>query len=210
MGIAKKGVLGPVQGKVGPAIWYFDGFRNVVRSLTDRSTAPTIGELKNRGKMKTLMELFRTIKPYLRAGFSVEANGTGLNYHNVATSCNRMRVSKLLAGLLELDYENVLLSKGIAAVAEEPKVIAEPNGLRFSWLWQPDDFESAEDQVMMMAYLPDQNISIYETAGAKRNQSEDFLPMPQSYLQERIEVYISFTSKDRSRVSDSLYLGRIN
>ena len=210
MGISKNGILGPASGKVGPAVWYFDGVRNVVRSKSKREAPPTMAELKNRVKMKTLMDLFSTIKPYLKAGFSVEANGLGLNYHNVATSCNRLRISGLQGGLQELDYENVQLSKGSAAVAEDAKVILEPNGLRFSWLWQPDDFGSAEDQVMMMAYLPDQNTSLYETAGAKRNHLEDFLPMPQSYLQERIEVYISFTSKDRSRVSDSLYLGRIN
>jgi len=211
MGIAKKGILGPVSGKVGPSIWYFDGYRNVLRGLGEgRKAQATAAEIKNRQKMKTLMELFSTIKPYLKAGFSVEAKGLGLNYHNVATSCNRYRLSGLLAGLQELDYENLQLSKGTATVAEAPAVNVEANGLRFSWMWHTDDFDDAEDQVMMMAYLPDHNTSLYETAGAKRNQYEDFLLLPQAYLLERIEVYISFSSKDRSRVSDSIYLGRIN
>lgn len=210
MGIAKNGILGPASGKVGPAVWYFDGVRNVVRSKSKRDAPPTMAELKNRLKMKTLMDLFSTLKPYLRAGFSVEANGLGLNYHNVATSCNRLRISELEGGLEQLDYENLQLSKGTATIAEAPMVTAEANGLRFSWMWQPDDFESAEDQVMMMAYLPDQNTSIFETAGAKRSRAEDFLPMQPSYLLERLEVFIAFISKDRSRVSNSLYLGRIN
>jgi len=210
MGIAKNGILGPASGKVGPAVWYFDGVRNVVRSKSKRDAPPTMAELKNRLKMKTLMDLFSTLKPYLRAGFSVEANGLGLNYHNVATSCNRLRISELEGGLEQLDYENLQLSKGTATMAEAPMVTAEANGLRFSWMWQPDDFESAEDQVMMMAYLPEQNTSLFETAGAKRSHLQDFLALPHAYLQARIEVYISFTAKDRTRVSDSLYLGRIN
>lgn len=210
MGITKDGVLGTATGKLKYLVYYKLGCRNVVRMIGERTSPPTPGEKSNTEKMKTLMALFRNIKPFLKAGFSRAADGKGLNYHNLATSINRLNLIGLADGLQQLHYDTLQLSIGDALAPEAPVVSAEASGLRFNWSCNPQDFEAAEDQVMLMAYLPDQNTAVFETAGAKRSQSGDFLPMQPSYLLERLEVFISFISKDRSRVSNSLYLGRIN
>ena len=210
MGTTNNGVLGAARGKLKHFVFYQLGSKNVVRVIGQRESEPTAGEKQNTGKMRTLMALFSSIKPFLKAGFSSAARGTDLNYHNLATSINRLNLIGLDGGLQQLRYDTLLLSVGDAATPEAPQVAAEADGLRFNWNWNAGDFEAAEDQVMMMAYLPDQNTSIFETAGAKRSRAEDFLPMQPSYLLERLEVFIAFISKDRSRVSNSLYLGRIN
>lgn len=210
MATIKNGILGAATGKLKYLVYYQLGDKNVVRKIGERRTHPTPGEEQNTGKMKTLMALFSSFKPFLKAGFSADASGTSMNYHNLATSVNRKNLVGLDEGLQQLRYDTLLLSMGDAMMPEAPTVSAEAGGLRFNWNWTQDDFEAAQDQVMMMAYLPDQNVSVFETAGAKRGKGTDFLPMQAAYLRERLEVYISFISKDRSRVSNSLYLGRIN
>lgn len=210
MGISNNGILGAAKGKVNNLVFYQLGSKNIIRVIGERKSPLTAGEKHNMGKMRILMSLFSSIKPFLKAGFSSATLGTALNYHNLATSVNRKNLIGLAEGLQQLRYDSLLLSMGDAVLPEMPDVAIEAAGLRFSWSWDTDDFGTGEDQVMMMAYLPDQNTSIFETAGAKRSRGEDFLTLPPSYLRERLEVFIAFISKDRSRVSNSIYLGRIN
>jgi hypothetical protein len=210
MGLTKNGVLGTTTGKLKYLVYYELGCKNVVRVIGERTSPPTAGEKLNMGKMRTLMALFSSIKPFLRAGFSSAAHGTAMNYHNLATSINRLNLVGLAEGIPQLEFNTLQLSMGNALMPQAPAVTAEAGELRFSWSWDQEDFEAAEDQVMLMAYLPDQNTSVFETAGAKRSKAEDFLAMQPSYLMERLEVFISFIFKDRSRVSNSMYLGRIN
>ncbi len=210
MGKAKNGILGALSGKVNNLVYYQNGDQNIVRVLGTRKTPITKAEKMNMGKMTLLMEVFKNIKPFLKAGFGLAAAGTNLNYHNVATSINRKSLQKLNGNLQDLDYEHLVLSTGEAKPAESAAVQADHAGIRYSWDWNPDDYTSAEDQVMMMAYLPDQNAAIYDIAGAKRRHLEDYLFMPASYLQERLELFVAFITNDRSKVSNSMYLGRIN
>lgn len=210
MGKAKDGVSGAVNGKVGKAIWYKLGDQNIVRGLSTRDKPLTPAEKVNTGKMKLLMEVFKSIKPFLKAGFGIAAQGTSLNYHNVATSINRNSLQRLDGNLQDLDYNHLVLSTGSAVPAIEPIVTAVTGGLKYSWDWNPRDYKSGEDQVMMMAYMPDENAAAYEIAGAKRKYKEDFLFMPPSYLQQRLELFIAFIKNDRTMVSNSMYLGRIN
>lgn len=210
MGTTNNGLLGPATGKLKHFVFYQLGCKSVVRTIGKRNSAATAGETRNTGKMRTLMSLFSSMKPFLKAGFSSAASGTALNYHNLATSINRLNLSGLAEGLQQLSYDKLQLSMGNAEPPEAPVVAIEAEGLRFNWNWHPEDFKAGEDQVMMMAYLPDQNSSVFETAGAKRRKGEDFLPLHPLYLAERMEVYISFVSSDRMGASNSIYLGRIN
>jgi len=209
MGTTNNGLLGPATGKLKHFVFYQLGCKSVVRTIGKRQSAATAGETRNTSKMRTLMSLF-SMKLFLKAGYSSAASGTALNYHNLATSINRLNLSGLEEGLQQLSYDKLQLSMGDAEPPEAAVVTIEAGGLRFNWNWRPEDFKAGEDQVMMMAYLPDQNSSVFETAGAKRRKEADFLPLQPAFLQERIEVFMSFVSSDRMRASNSTYLGRIN
>ncbi len=210
MGKAKDGILGAITGKVRNLVWYKRGNENLVRVIGKRFAKLTDGELVNTGKMRVLMEFFESMKPFLKAGFSNSVKGTNWNYHNMATSYNRINVAGLSDGLQHLDYGRVLLSMGTALEPLQPAFVLEGHELRYSWAWDSQDYAAAEDQVMMLVYMPDQNFAVFETAGAKRKAGADLLPMLPSYLQQRMEVFISFISKDRDRVANSVYLGRLN
>lgn len=210
MGKVKNGIFGPVTGKVRNLVWYKRGEENLVRVQGTRYAPLTAGELVNTGKMGVLMQLFDSMKPFLKAGFSNSVKGTNWNYHNMATSYNKVHVGQLAEGLSNLDYGSVLLSMGTAQEPIGASVRLEDDALRYSWTWDPLDYAAMEDQVMMLVYMPDKNVAVFETAGAKRKAGEDVLPFYASHMQERMEVYISFVSKDRSQVANSVYLGRIN
>jgi hypothetical protein len=210
MGQAKNGILGPVTGKVSNLIWYKLQDKNVVRVAGKRYAALTSGEKLNTSKMKVLMAFFKSIKPFLKGGFSIQAKLRGINYHNMATSYNRKNAITLVNGKPEIDYANVLLSMGEGIEPQQASIHQNEQGIKFFWAWDMHDYEAAEDQVMMLAYMPSLNYAVFETAGAKRKTGEDFLPLLPTHLQEPMEIYMAFTSKDRKIVSNSVYLGRIN
>jgi hypothetical protein len=210
MGKVENGILGPITGKVSNLIWYQLKGKNLVRVAGKRCAPLTRGEKLNTNKMRVLMEFFKSIKPFLKAGFGHAARGTNLNYHNVATSYNRKNAITVVDGLPKVNFESVLLSMGVGAGPQQVSVELIGNALNYNWNWNPQEFEAAEDQVMMLAYMPDKNISVFETAGAKRKAGQDNLPLLNAYLQERMEIFVSFISKDRSGVANSVYLGRIN
>lgn len=210
MGKVKHGMFGPVTGKVRNLVYYQRGEENLVRIKGTRDAPLTAEELVNTGKMTGLMKFFKYIKPFLEAGFSNSVKGTNWNYHNMATSYNKVHVDGLTDGLAHLDYASVLLSMGPGLAPQDASFVLDDHTVRFTWEWDPAEWEAGSDQVMMMAYLPDKNYAVYETAGAKRSAGEDQLQMDPSHRQERMEIFISFVSKNRDTVSNSVYLGRIN
>jgi hypothetical protein len=211
MGKAKNGIFGAISGKVGDVVFYNLNGEDLVRKLGKKNENLSPAQLANCEKMGLIVNLFRKIKPFLKAGFGNEAKGTNKNYHNIATSYNKAQAIDLIDGKPVMNYEKVRLSQGIALSPKEPKLEIVNAGLRFSWAYnENEDWASRNDQVMMMAYFPDENEAIYITSGARRSTMQDTLEIHPSYKQKRMEIYVSFIADDRESVATSVYLGRIN
>lgn len=210
MGKSASGPLGPANGKIGTLIWYTLNGQQVVRTIGSRTAKPSSNQLASRARMRVVMDLFRNMKPYIKAGFINEAAGTTSSYHNKATSYQLLHAVKSNADLPYIDYAAVKLSIGTLGIPENPVVARVADGLRFSWTYnEQQEWSSRNDQVMTMAYFPEDHETVYSLSGSRRMLGSDILEIHPAYENKIIETYLSFVSEDRSRVSDSVYLGRI-
>lgn len=211
MAKAPHGPLGPAYGSVGNFTFYELNGQAVVRKKANFIDKPSDAQLLVRSGMKAVMEFFSRIKPFLKTGFINESRGTPQSYFNVATSYNRRYAVKVEGDRFVMDYSAVRLSQGNAAPVKDATAELTSSGLTFSWFVDDTlDWRSQNDQVMMMAYFPEEESAFYQTSGARRISGQDLLPLPASVLDKRMELYIAFVSDDRLSVSDSVYLGRIN
>jgi hypothetical protein len=205
------GILSPVHGSVGNFTFYQLNGQSIVRRKAKFIDKPTAAQLNSRGSMKTLMNFLTRIKPFIKFGYMNQSRGTKRSYFNLAMSYNLKQAMKLEPQGFVIDYTKVKLSAGSLSSAEQATAALNVDGLLFNWHADPGlNWSSKNDQVMMMAYFPEEDTGIYQTSGAKRMAGQDVLSLPPSYLGKRMEVYLSFVADDRCAVSDSQYLGSVN
>jgi hypothetical protein len=210
MGTSSSGPLGPANGKIGKLIWYTLKGQQVIRTAGSITAKPSTNQLASRARMAVVMDFFRNMKPYIKAGFSNEAAGTTSSYHNKATSYQLLHSVKTDADLPYLDYSAVKLSIGTVRIPENPAVERVTNGLKFSWTYNvQQEWNSRNDLTMTMAYFPEDQEAVYSLSGSRRLSGSDILGIHSGYDNRIMETYMSFVSEDRSHVSDSIYLGRI-
>jgi hypothetical protein len=211
MGKAKNGIFGAINGKVGNVVFYNLNGEDLVRTIGDNTGKLSKAQLANCDRMSMIVQLFSKIKPFIKVGFANEAKGTNKNYHNIATSYNKAHAIGLIDGELAFDYESLRLTHGTALAPRDPSFEAVSEGLQFNWTYvDHEDWYARKDQVMMMAYFPDDNDATFITSGARRAAKQDVLDIHPTYRSKRMEIYISFVSDDRESVATSVYLGRLN
>jgi hypothetical protein len=211
MGKAANGPLGPVIGQIGNLSFYLSDGEPRVRTIGHRTGDLSPLQKRFVNKMTKAISFFNTMKPFIKAGFSNLAKDTKRNYHNEATSYNLLHAIKINAGEVYIDFNAVKLSLGQAAVPLNPTVELTDAGLRFSWTNDESlDWSASQDQVMMLAFFPEDMASTYLTSGARRAACSDVLNLVPAQRDRVMEVYMAFIADDRLSVSDSVYLGRIN
>jgi hypothetical protein len=77
--------------------------------------------------------------------------------------------------------------------------------IRFTWDPKTKDTDSF-DQVMMLAYDIEKGNALFRTTGQLRYTGEDAL---QVYKGFTYHLYLAFNAADRSKQSDSVYLGEM-
>jgi hypothetical protein len=212
MGLLPNGILGNINGTVGPVVTYLLNGQNVIRSKPRKSNKPpTIPQLQNRTELEVITLFLDKAKTLIKKGFKHLAIGTKNNYHNLAVSYNKSQATTGEYPDVKLVFEKILLSKGDLAQPVNPAVERMDDGLKFTWEC-PESLESGytSDQVMMMAYSPNLDRSVCIDSGAKRRVMEDVLPLSPSMLKEQLEVYIAFVADDRLQAADSIYLGSLS
>jgi hypothetical protein len=207
MGKVSNGILGAVRGKVNNLVFYPLNGQELVRVVGTKKTIRSDAVKAQNNSMALLMSFFSKINVYLRAGFKNEAKSTIYNYHNLATSYNKINAISIIDNLPQIDYSKILLSRGTALPANDPRVELAAEGLHFEW--ETDEnipWIANQDQAMLMAYFPEINEAIFNLAGAKRIEGSDVLNLPSAFRDLRMETYLSFVSVDRESVSNSTYL----
>ena len=212
MGLLPTGILGEINGSVGPVVTYLLNGQNVIRAKGKGPTKPpSLAQLANRQQLKVLTVFLKRATIFLKKGFGHLALGTKHNYHNLAVSANKSTAVMGEYPDQYIDYEKLILSKGDLAQAINPSVERMENGLKFTWECPPSlEFRFHTDQVMMLAYSPILDRSVCIDSGAKRTAMEDVLPLGPGMLKEQLEVYIGFVSDDRLQAADSSYLGSLS
>lgn len=102
----------------------------------------------------------------------------------------------------------VMLSKGDLPLSNDIAVSkVDDNKLQFTWTFGgADEKASGADQVMMVAYDTEKGSAHIETTGQFRKTGSDTLRVIKG---GKYQVYMAFTSSDRTSQSDSVYLGEV-
>lgn len=210
MAIAENGPGGHHRGRLGNIVYYMLNGKNVSREIGISTKPFTEAQLKQHLLTKMRSQMFRDLLDFINTGFSLEAIQHLDNAFNRAVKNNRNIITGTYPNL-EIAYDQVLLSKGALKPVQNWKVTENRAGLQYNWdtdsqmAW-PD----ATDQVMLLAYFPEQKKVFYTLFGNTRLSGNDFLEIPPSLQGKHMETYMSVISADRKQLSDSIYTGSFN
>lgn len=204
MGRIKNGIFGGVTGRIANLVGYELNGQNVIRTVARSRKPDTVKQLNNKLQMKVIVEFLDGIESLLRMGFNPLANGTTKNFHNLAIAHNKPHALTGFYPDVEIDYPKIVFSKGNLLQPVNTTYTIVDQHLEFTW-----DKVNDSDQVMLLAYAPNSKRAAYEDSGAKRGVGKERLKLKPGMADEPLELYISFVSKDRTQVANSLYLGRI-
>ena len=211
MAKSPEGILGAFTGKAGNVVGYILNGQAIIRSLPKRKKKkrkPTPLESNNRGKMKLLSLFFSRMRGFLELTFTPESRGTVYNWYNLAVKYNNPTAIKGTFPGLEIDYPNVVLSRGDLRQPVNPKVERTTEGVKFSWDVTNLD-SGSHDQAMLLICFPDDHSASSSGGNVRRGIGMEIIPMDAKSLKMRMETYICFVSNDRQRFSNSLYLGAL-
>lgn len=211
MGVLKNGLFGGYTGKLGNLVSYQVLNKEVVRIIGKSNKPATRKQLVCRQQMAVVTRFLKPILPFIRAGFELAARTSNMYPQNKALSYNKTQALKGAYPNIEMDYPKVRVTEGELMVAQDPLVSQSGNLLTFSWAGMaPSNWPRSRDQVMMLAYFPDQEMACSILSGARRSEGLDKMEIPDNLSGQRIEVYISFVADDRKSIANSSYLGRLN
>ncbi|WEK18971.1 MAG: DUF6266 family protein [Candidatus Pedobacter colombiensis] len=211
MGIINNGLHGPFKGRIDNTVYYMLKNKNVSRQIGINTKPPSELQLRNRLVTKLSSKFMCALKDFIETGFGIEAKLMDDNAYNQAIKHNKSQIIEGTYPDLKIAYPQVILSKGLLKPAEKWEVTQIPMGLQFTWQTDPKiAWPEAVEQVMMLAYFPDQNRTEYMLFGNERISGSAELELPPSLQGKYMETYLSFIAADRKQVANSVYTGSFN
>jgi hypothetical protein len=211
MATIKNGILGPVEGPLSRVTGYIRLGVPVLRAKPDpeKVKARSAKQIAANNRFSFAMKFVKPATPFLNVGFSV-SRAQGQTAHNVAVS----HALRAVAGEnpdFHFNYENILVADGSLPEALNPSVErTTARTLQFSWEATENlSYQRSQDQVMLLAYLPEEELAFYTTSGARRGTGQETLAVCSGQPGQVFETYIAFISDDRKTVSKSIYTGQI-
>jgi hypothetical protein len=212
MAIIKKGILGPLEGSLANVTGYLRLKKPVLRMKPkpNPKNARSPKQLAWSARFRLMMNFIKPNTPFLNVGFSLN-RPDGWTAHNMAVS------QLLLFGIrgqypdLALNYPEILVADGDLPMAINPIVeITKESSITFSWdVPAKLSYQRSRDQVMLLAFMPEEQTSFYLNSGARRDAGQELLEICSGISGQVFETYIAFISDDRKKISRSVYAGQI-
>lgn len=200
-----KGMLGEVQGKVGPVVGCTWKGKAYVRALPKKRTGkPSEGSLRSQSDFSVMHYWLQPILPVLREGFK-DFSETNFGYNAAKTMLSQRGLVR--DGMNSyVDPAQVLVSYGDLPLSENLQTELQGQEVVFSWNPEAGTEKNPRDQVMLLAYDPVSKEKSYVVNGNFRKNGSDSLELsaPGTY-----HLYAAFLAHDRSRQSESRYLGSV-
>lgn len=206
MGTLPKGIHGPIQGKVGTVSGSSrNGIPYVKGPYKSRTKSISKKEHANRNKFAAAQSWLSPLLDFVREGFRGYSQRS---YGFIAAKSWLLKNSfvKDESGL-RIDPALVKVSHGNLPLSPDLAVSQTEDGhLKFTWDPVYKDGYDNSDQIMMLAYDVKEDKAVYNTTGQLRSNGMDILKLDREYGRN-FHVYAAFNAYDRSRQSDSVYLG---
>lgn len=200
----RQGINGPFIGKVGPVVGcLWKGIPYMRSKGNPRSGPPSEDELTNRQRLTAAHRWLQPLLVFLRAGFAGYAETfEGYNAAKSYNMKNALHEGQIVPELAKVSHGDLPLS-------EEISVTNLDGQLHFSWSPASIPETYNKDQIMVLAYHPESEQAIFDTLGNFRNVGSQILDTYKDFIGKTVHVYAAFMAADRSRQSDSIYLGAI-
>ena len=209
MATLSKGILGGFSGKVGPVVGATWRGMDVIRSRPKSSKrTPSERQLEQQLKFKLAISFLQPIKNIQSRFFG---SGSGVKSRvNMAVSYTISTAIQMVAGLPELIYNKVLITRGELTSFRNPELTTQPGGvLHLEWEDNSTQGDAApKDQVSIVCYCAElNNWEIYEGIVMRSDLMAD-VTLPAYYLGKTMEVYAFLNNEKQTAASTSLYLGQ--
>lgn len=211
MATGNQGITGALFGKIGPVTAYWRNGKNVFRSSTSLvQDRPTPLRLAQREKLRICNTFTRAFNGtgFFNTSFPAYGNtGTGINR---ATSALLNRAITGSYPNLQLNYQQVLVSKGMLPGAQGARVARKANNtLQFTFTDNSAiGIAAPGDTVILVAYAPELQRAIFTLHGGFRKDKKAILDVT-ALKGQAVETWIGFLSKDEEHASDSVWVGRV-
>jgi hypothetical protein len=202
----KNGINGTFMGKVGTVVGSVWNGLPYMRSAGNPRTAPAgENEQANRDKFAAAHLWLKPLLPLLREGFKgYSPTSYGYNAAKSYTLKYGMEGGQVQPARVKISLGDLPLSDNLSAT------IVAVGKIDFIWSTDNTAYSDRNDQVMVLAYHPESATAIYEIHGAFRHTGIQTLNISTAFAGKTLQLYAAFIAADRSRQSDSVYLGAIN
>ncbi|MNL20325.1 hypothetical protein D3C87_1415660 [compost metagenome] len=207
----KKGIFGPISGKLGPVIgssWKGIPYLREVSKQKEIKPPRTAAQLANEQKFKFVQQWLVPFYPYLMVGFRKLAKGK--TEINAAFSANFQQVFSGVYPNIVIDHSKLVISKGdLPQLNQLEMEFIAPDTIKLNWQENTDYRASFDDQLMLVLYSPELKITDGLIGGVKRSSLHYNFRFDPVLIGKALEVYLSVSSSDRRKVADSIYMGRV-
>lgn len=200
------GANGPFIGKAGSFIGYTINGVAYMKGLHKTRTKPfTEGELLNQKKFAAAQKWLRPTLDFVKPGFKdYNERFQGFSAAKSWLMKNAMHVAD---GEVIIDPSLVKISSGSLSLPEDIAVtFEEPNLFRFTWKSSEPSVLELE-QAMALVYNADRGRAFGSVYGNYKSEGEHVVPVEMVKEGATFHCYLAFLATDRSKQSDSVYLG---
>jgi len=206
MGRLVNGINGPFVGKIGSVSGSSrNGIPYVKGPYKKRTLTVSKKEMANRKKFAMAQAWLAPLLDFVREGF----RGFSQRSQGFIAAKSWLLKNSFIndESGQHIDPALVKVSSGDLPLPENLAVGLTENGdLKFTWDPGQKNGPDSVDQIMMLAYDVGKSEVIYHTTGQFRSTGEDILPITK-INGKNFHVYAAFNAADRSRQSESVYLG---
>ena len=211
MGKLTNGINGPFVGKVGTVVGSsWKGIPYMKGTYKKRTGRASLQEKSNRNKFAMAQRWLKPVISFVREGFknyspTVEgflAAKSWLLLHSFEGTQPDISINP---ALVKLSHGSLPLPAGIRVEK------GAGNRLQFSWNPATTEGVHGKDQAMLLAYgaAGDDSSVVSDIPGQFRETGAGSLKLPEG-KKMTYHIYLAFLAYDRSRQSDSVYLGAVD
>ena len=205
MAIYKNGINGAFSGKLGAVVGATWKGQPYMRSLPSKRKGPASeAAITSRNKFAMAHNWLKPVLPFVRVGFKG---------YSATTEGFLAAKSYLLKNAFEANGDNLVINPALVKVSHGDLPLPgnitatrlDSKQVQFSWDTSDLNKDNRFDQVMLLAYNIEKGVAFYQVPGQPRMNGGDVLAISPGAF----HLYVAFVSVDRSRQSESVYLGTI-
>ena len=206
----KKGILGPISGKIGPVVgssWKgIPYIKSVTKASKKRVQSPA--QLAHHQKFKFLTRWLRPLHQFVMIGFkNLAKHNTEIN---AAFSYNFKAALIGIGHDVRIDYASFRISKGMLNGIEQPSItLLDENMLQLNWQYVEERMSLHNDQLMLAIYNDELGLTDGFIGGIKRSAKTCTFKFDRKLVGKPFHVFVGLIALNGRESSESQYLGRM-